>query len=121
MHVVSQRELPLSSIAHAFVGDDHGPVGVSLFMVEAPPGRGPGLHTHPYEEVFLVQEGEATFIAGDEEREVHAGEIVVVPADTPHRFLNTGQAALVLISIHVSSRFVTEWLEASQPPDSDAE
>jgi NADPH:quinone reductase-like Zn-dependent oxidoreductase len=52
------------------------------------------------------------FFEEDEEREVHGGEIVVVPPDTPHRFLNTGQDPLRLISIHLSPRFVTEWLDA---------
>ena len=32
-------------------------------VVNAPPGGGPNLHTHPYEEVFVVQEGHATFTA----------------------------------------------------------
>jgi hypothetical protein len=36
-------------------------VSVSVIVVDAPPGGGPRLHRHPYEEVFVVQEGSATF------------------------------------------------------------
>ena len=67
---------------------------VSLLFIDAPPGRGPGLHTHAYHELFIVQEGTATFTADDEERVVHAGDIVIVPPGTPHRFENTGEGPL---------------------------
>jgi mannose-6-phosphate isomerase-like protein (cupin superfamily) len=111
VHVIDQNQLPFSVIAREFVGDDNASVGVSLLFVDAPPGEGPKLHKHAYEEIFIVQEGQATFIAGDEEREVRAGEVVVVPADTPHRFVNSGDGPFRQIDIHVSPRFVTEWLE----------
>jgi mannose-6-phosphate isomerase-like protein (cupin superfamily) len=111
MHVVRQDELPFSTIAHELVGDDHGGVGICVILVDAPPGRGPSLHEHPYDEVFVVQEGQALFVAGDEEREVRGGEIVIVPAGTPHRFENTGEGPLRQVDIHVSPRFDTRWLE----------
>jgi quercetin dioxygenase-like cupin family protein len=38
------------------------------------------LHTHPYEEVFVTLEGEATFTVGEDTIEVGAGQIVVAPA-----------------------------------------
>jgi mannose-6-phosphate isomerase-like protein (cupin superfamily) len=110
LQVISQDQLPLSNIARELVGDDHGGIGVCIIFVDAPPGGGPGLHKHPYEEVFIVQEGEATFIAGDEERRAKAGEIVVIPAETPHAFTNDGHGPLRQIDIHVSPHFATEWL-----------
>ena len=116
MHIVKQDQLPFSRIAHELVGDDHGGIGVCILFVDAPPGDGPSLHRHPYEEIFIVEEGEALFVADGAERTAVAGEIVVLPADTPHRFTNTGSGPLRQIDIHVSPRFVTEWLdEAAQP------
>jgi mannose-6-phosphate isomerase-like protein (cupin superfamily) len=111
MYVIDQNELPLSVIAREFIGEDNGGVGISVLLIDAPPGHGPRLHRHAYEEVFIVQEGQATFTAGDDERQVGAGEVVVVPPDTPHRFVNSGDGPLRQIAIHVNSRFVTEWLE----------
>ena len=110
VQIFRQEELPLSDIARELVGDDHGGIGVCVIFVDAPPGRGPSLHKHPYEEVFIVQEGEATFVAGDEERHARAGDVVIVPADTPHAFKNSGDGPLRQIDIHVSPRFSTEWL-----------
>jgi mannose-6-phosphate isomerase-like protein (cupin superfamily) len=109
--VVSLDALPATATARELVGADHGDAGVCLIFVDAPPGRGPSLHRHPYEEIFIVQEGQATFTAGDEERVVRAGEIVIVPAGVPHAFVNSGDGPLRQIDIHVSPRFVTEWLE----------
>jgi mannose-6-phosphate isomerase-like protein (cupin superfamily) len=85
--------------------------GVSVIVVDAPPGGGPRLHRHPYEEVFVVQEGSATFTAGDEEIEVSGGQVVVVPAGVAHKFVNSGTGRLQQVDIHASERFITEWLE----------
>jgi mannose-6-phosphate isomerase-like protein (cupin superfamily) len=111
MPVIKVGDLPLSNIAHEFVGADHGGVGVCVIIVDAPPGRGPSLHTHPYEELLLVQEGRGTFTLGDETVEVGAGELVVVPAGVPHAFTNTGDEPLRQIDIHVSPDFDTTWLD----------
>jgi mannose-6-phosphate isomerase-like protein (cupin superfamily) len=105
MQILEQSQLPERELE----GVEHG-VGVSIILVEAQPGRGPALHRHAYEEVFIVQEGRATFTAGDEEREVAAGEIVIVPPNTPHQFVNSGDGPLRQVAIHVSPRFATEWL-----------
>lgn len=83
-----------------------------MIVVNVPPGGGPSLHRHPYEEVFLVQEGTATFTAGDDMIEVGGGQVVVVPAGVAHKFVNSGTGRLRQVDIHASERFVTEWLEA---------
>jgi mannose-6-phosphate isomerase-like protein (cupin superfamily) len=97
--------------ANEFQGYHHG-AGVSFIVVDAPPGSGPKLHRHPYEEVFVVQEGAATFTAGDDVMEVESGQVVVVPAGMPHKFVNSRTGRLRQIDIHASERFITEWLEA---------
>jgi quercetin dioxygenase-like cupin family protein len=57
MTVIRVEDLPFSAIAHELVGAEHGGVGVCILFVDAAPGQGPALHKHPYEEVFIVQEG----------------------------------------------------------------
>jgi quercetin dioxygenase-like cupin family protein len=106
MQVIRQDELPFSNIAREFVGADHD-AGVCLILVDAPPGRGPSLHRHPYAEVFLVQEGEGVFRTEDGERSVRGGDLVVVPADTWHGFTATSQ--LRMTSIQPTPSFRTEW------------
>lgn len=78
----------------------------SVYIVEAKPGQGPPLHKHPYVEVGFTLQGRATITVGDEQREVQAGGIVVTPANTPHRFVNSGDTTLRQIDIHVGPRFI---------------
>jgi mannose-6-phosphate isomerase-like protein (cupin superfamily) len=92
-----------------YTGDDLD-AGICVIVVEAAPGDGPALHRHPYEEVFVVQEGEATFTLGDEQRVVRGGEVVVAPPGVPHRFVNSGDGPLKQVDIHVSRGFDTDWL-----------
>ena len=110
VRVVNEAELPLSNIARELIGGDHGGLRACILFVDAPPGRGPSPHSHPYEEVLIVLEGEATMTVGDEELVAGAGDVVIVPADTPHAFTNTGEGPLRQIDIHLSASFSTEWL-----------
>jgi mannose-6-phosphate isomerase-like protein (cupin superfamily) len=84
---------------------------VSFFISDTPPGKGPSLHTHPYAEVFVVQEGELTFTVGEAAVTATGGQIVVAPAGTPHRFTNSGAGRAKHVDIHTRGRMKTEWLE----------
>ncbi len=100
-HIISKEELPYGN---RFEGYRYGNVDVSFFLVDTPPGGGPVLHTHPYEEIFVVQEGEATYTVGDDTIGVSAGQIVVAPAGVPHKFVNSGSGPLRQVDIHPSGR-----------------
>jgi quercetin dioxygenase-like cupin family protein len=112
--------LPLDALdhtehAHEFVGAEHGDVPFSVILVHSQPGVGPKLHRHPYPEVFIVEEGEATFRLGDETIVVPGGHVVVGPPDVPHGFTNSGTGELRLVAIHGAGRFDTEWLAGDDP------
>jgi quercetin dioxygenase-like cupin family protein len=111
VRIIHGEDLPLSNIAREFVGADHGGVGVCVIVVEAEPGRGPSLHEHPYEEVLILLDGEATVQTGGEELVARSGDVVVIPAGQPHGFVNSGDGPLRQIDIHVSPHFDTRWLE----------
>ena len=115
MSVINRDKLPFVGMSHEFVGKKYG-VSVSFFMVNAPPGRGPALHRHNYDEIIIVEEGSATCLAGDKQHEVKAGDIFVIPAETPHRFVNSGNSPLRQIDIHAHPTFVTEWLDENGSP-----
>jgi len=91
-------------------GEEHGAT-VSVILDRSEPGRGPRLHRHPYDETWVVVEGNLTFEAGDERETASAGDIVIVPRDTPHTFTNDGPGRSNMVCIHASPTFVTEWLE----------
>lgn len=88
-----------------------GGAGVSIILESTrQAGVGPRLHRHPYAETFLIRQGSATFTVGTEQIEAHAGQVLVVPASTPHTF-RTGPDGYEAVHIHAGPRFVTEWLE----------
>jgi quercetin dioxygenase-like cupin family protein len=105
MNFLNLDQLPFVGMSHEFIGGMHG-APFSAYIVTAKPGQGPALHKHPYVEVAFVIEGSARITVGDEEREVQAGGIAVIPANTPHRFVNSGDSVLRQIDIHASSNFI---------------
>jgi quercetin dioxygenase-like cupin family protein len=108
-YVIKVDELSQGENAAIFNGHEHG-ARVSFFLSHNKPGTGPGLHRHPYEETFLVQEGDVLFTVGEHTIEASAGDIVVVPPETPHKFV-TRSATHRQVSIHPVARMQTEWLE----------
>lgn len=75
------------------------------------PGTGPALHIHPYDEVFVVQQGRARFFVGDDVIDAVAGEVVFGPAAVPHRFINLGPGRLQTLDIHLSPKWIQTNLE----------
>jgi quercetin dioxygenase-like cupin family protein len=109
--VISRDDLPTDGLTWEFQGYQFSDSNVSFIIVEARPGERVKLHSHPYEEVFIVQEGQATYTVGDQTIEVSAGQIVIAPANIPHAFVNSGSGILRQVDIHVSPRFITTWYE----------
>ncbi|MBO0708782.1 MAG: cupin domain-containing protein [Candidatus Dormibacteraeota bacterium] len=96
---------------YTFRGSDHGDVPVSVIVDRSRPGEGPDLHRHPYDEVWVLEQGEVTFTAGDRALTASSGSIVTVPAGVFHGFRNSGTTPLQMICIHTRARMETEWLE----------
>jgi len=105
VHIIRKDQLPLIGSSYNFVGAAQADVAISMFLVEAKPGRGAPLHKHEYDEIVLVQEGQPRFVVGEEIREATPGDILVVKAGTPHGFVNAGNSTLKQIDIHVSPQF----------------
>jgi mannose-6-phosphate isomerase-like protein (cupin superfamily) len=92
-------------------GAEHGAT-ISLILDHSEPGHGPRLHRHPYDETWVVVEGNLTFQAGEEELKAGPGDIVIVPPGAPHKFTNDGPGRSNLVCIHANPTMVTEWLES---------
>lgn len=114
MPVVRKEDLPFIGSSYNFVGAQQGDVGISMFLVEAQPGRGAPLHRHAYDEIVIVQEGRSRFVLGDDIKEAGPGDILVVKAGTPHGFINAGAGVLKQTDIHVNPVFEQEDLEPTE-------
>jgi quercetin dioxygenase-like cupin family protein len=108
MYRVRQADLPFTGSSHHFVGADNGDVNVSVFLLSALPGRGPGPHRHPYDEVQFVREGRGLWTVDGKEFEAGAGDILVIKAGEVHGFRCIGDVPLVQLDVHLSPRFIQE-------------
>src|SRR5215472_5664421 len=75
--VVNKDELQNSGSTSEFEGYLHADTNVSFLLVDMQPGEGVRLHTHPYQEIFIIQEGVATYRVGTTTLEAQAGQIVI--------------------------------------------
>src|SRR5437762_11834411 len=105
---LKQTDLPASNFSRELVGADFGGIPACVIFADAEPGRGPRLHQHPYAELFFVLEGKGTFSDGESERAVGAGEVVSVPPETPHEFVNNGSGPRRQIDGHLSENCQTD-------------
>jgi quercetin dioxygenase-like cupin family protein len=108
MHRVRQQDLPFKGSSYNFVGADHGDTGISVFLYHGLPGRGPGSHRHPYDEIQFIQEGHGRWTVNGVEFEAGAGDILVIKAGEVHGFTCLGDSPLVELSVHLSPRFIQE-------------
>jgi len=108
MYRTRQEDLPLRGSSLNFVGADQGDVGCSVFLFNGLPGKGPGPHRHPYDEIQFIREGRGHYIVDGVEFEAGAGDILVIKAGEVHSFKVIGDGPLVQLDIHMSPTFIQE-------------
>ena len=108
MYRVRQEDLPLIGSSHNFVGADNGGVNISVFLLNALPGKGPGPHRHPYDEVQFIREGRGLYTVNGKDFEAGAGDILVIKAGEIHSFKCIGDTNLVQVDVHLSPVFIQE-------------
>lgn len=92
-------------------GKDIGTGVTVLFYATEETGKGPVWHVHPYDEIFIVRTGRALFTIGDDKIEASEGQILLGPANVPHKYKNLGPGLLETTDIHVSDR----WIQTDLP------
>jgi len=99
LRVRRDDELPEHPLGRAFAGADHG-ADADVVIVDAAPGDRMDAPASGAAEVWVVQEGEATFLLGDRQaRIVRAGEVVRVPEGVPWRVENRGGGRLRAVAV----------------------
>jgi quercetin dioxygenase-like cupin family protein len=106
--IVNGRDQKKGAIAAVeFEGHPYG-AGISFFQGNIEPGKGPGLHKHPYPETCIVFSGRAAVVVDGQHVMAAAGDVVLIGPETPHRFTAIGDEPLVALAIHASDRFIIE-------------
>ncbi len=71
----------------------------SLIDMLVPPGGGPPLHRHDFEEMFAVLDGEIELTFRGETQRAGTGSVVNIPANAPHKFRNTSDRPAHLLCL----------------------
>jgi len=79
-------------------GPGNGCEAATQFVGEIPPGRAP-LHSHTYDEVVLVLEGEGVLHAAPAEHPIAPGTCIHLPPGQRHCLENTGQGTLRVLGV----------------------
>lgn len=69
-------------------------------------GVGPRWHIHPYDEVFIITAGNALYTIGDRKIEAREGDVLLGPANVPHKFANQGPGRLSTVDVHLSPKWI---------------
>lgn len=76
--------------------------GSVLKRIEVRPGGRLSLQLHHYRaEHWVVAQGKALALVGDERRTLSVGESINIPAGVPHRLTNPGTELLVVTELQV--------------------
>lgn len=99
VHESEQTSLPAGERWFKLLIDPHmGCQHVTQFVGFIPPGRAP-FHTHTYEEVIYILEGEGVVHIGSGDFPVKAGSSVYLPPLLPHCIENISAAPLRLLGV----------------------
>jgi quercetin dioxygenase-like cupin family protein len=97
-----------------FASAQTGAAQLTVFEQWCAPGNGAPLHIHAVEEVLRVLAGRALVRVGDDERELAAGETVLIPAGIPHGFTNATSDTLHVLAILAAPIFEARYVEAER-------
>ncbi len=95
--------------------------GMSALFETCAPGDRIPLHTHPIEEIIVIEEGAAEVFLGDERRTVSAGAVVFIPTGVAHGMRNAGEANLRLHAVFASATITLEYLERNPAPGTESD
>lgn len=93
---------------------------ISTWRLE-PHRTGPGAHSHPEDDVFVVTEGVMSLLVGDEWVDAPVGTFVLVPGGATHDFENRGDSPATVLNISTPGAFeahmpgIVEWFEEHPP------
>jgi quercetin dioxygenase-like cupin family protein len=94
---------------------------ITVIVEEVAPGDRIPLHTHPINEVIVIDEGRPEVRLGDETREVGPGAVVFIPAGTPHGTRNATTSPVRIHAMFPSERIGIEYIERNPAPGTESD
>jgi quercetin dioxygenase-like cupin family protein len=97
--------------------ETHGVKSFAIIMVTIPPGVQSDFHSHEGEEFWIVTEGRAEFLIGDEKFIAEPGMVVFSPPKIKHQITNNGKDTFIAYSVHCPpgpERVVLEYMKKKE-------
>ena len=100
VHFADQPELPASSerTFRYLVNEDAGCFDVTQFLGIVQPSKAP-IHSHPYDEVGYIVEGEGIAHVGGESTPIRAGSCFHLPPEELHCIENSGTGVMRILGV----------------------
>ena len=95
--------------------------GLAAIVEDIAPGDRIPLHAHPEVEAIFIASGQARVRIGDDERDVAAGAVMLVPANTPHGTRNTSSEVVRVHAVFPATTIGITYLERNPAPGTEAE
>ncbi len=99
----AQTDVTMPGASHArmrmLVGPAEGAPNFHMRHFEVAPGGFTPHHQHDYEHEILILKGEGVAKSAQGDRSLKAGDVVYVPANELHQFVNRGQQPLEFICL----------------------
>ena len=96
-------------------GKYYGWDSATVQVAEAGPGVGPGMHTHPVEEIFVLMEGEVAFTVNGDVVDMKGPAVIRVPPNTSHNVTTLGTGRNKLITFFSSNSPGASLVEEADP------
>jgi quercetin dioxygenase-like cupin family protein len=93
---------------------------IEIFDTSGPAGGGPPPHQHPWEEIYVVLDGELEVTVDGEAHILNGGAVAHVPAGTVHAYRNVTEAHfLTIVSKGNAAKFFAQVANEVEmnPPD----
>jgi len=94
-------------------GADHG-LSTSVMHSQVAPGNGARRHRHPHAEIFVLDQGRGRFEVDGIFFDAEAGDVVIIPPNAWHHFINNGSSALRHTAIHENARAETTFEDGTE-------
>jgi len=102
LKVFNYRDVPgvrirSRSLMRWLITEDDGAENFVMRLVEVKPGDERTPHIHPWEHEIFVLKGKGIVKDEDKEIEFGAGDVIFIPPNEPHEFINVGDEDLVFL------------------------
>ena len=93
--------------------------GLTVLFEHIGPGDAIPLHTHPVDEVIIIDDGDGEVVVGNERRAVSRGAVVFIPAGKAHGASNAGSGTLDLHGVFPTASIGITYLARNPAPGTE--